>query len=162
MQRKLHVRFGKRLRRFFNLLHLNYMFQDAHLIRFFSFLSLFTFFMFILVASDNFLVLFVGWEGIGICSFLLISFWQTRLAATKSALKAIVLNRIGDSSFIAAVSFLFLIFKSVEFSVIFPLVPFFAHSCFSFLSFNFSYLEIISVLLVIGAVGKSAQLGLHG
>lgn len=138
------------------------MFEDAHLTRFFSLLSLFTFFMFILVASDNFLVLFVGWEGIGICSFLLISFWQTRIAATKSALKAIVLNRLGDASFIAAVSLLFLIFKSVDFAVIFQLVPFVAHSYFSFLIFNFSYLEVISILLVIAAVGKSAQLGLHG
>ena len=138
------------------------MFEDAHLTRFFSLLSLFTFFMFILVASDNFLVLFVGWEGIGICSFLLISFWQTRIAATQSALKAIVLNRLGDTSFIAAVSLLFLIFKSVDFAVIFQLIPFVAHSYFSFLIFNFSYLEVISILLVIAGVGKSAQLGLHG
>lgn len=141
---------------------LNYMSQDFNLIKFFSLLSLFTFFMFILVSSDNFLVLFVGWEGIGICSFLLISFWQTRLSATKSALKAIVLNRIGDSAFLAAIAFLFLIFKSFDFSLIFPLIPYIVNQSFSFLFFEITYIEVISFLFVIGSVGKSAQLGLHG
>ena len=127
-----------------------------------SLLSLFTFFMFVLITSDNFLVLFFGWEGIGICSFLLISFWQTRLSATKAALKAIILNRIGDSAFIAAIAFLYLLFKSLDFSVIFGLIPFMVDQNFSFLCFDVSYIEFISFLFVIGAVGKSAQLGLHG
>lgn len=141
---------------------LNYMAEDSNLIRFFSLLSLFTFFMFILIASDNFLVLFVGWEGIGICSFLLISFWQTRLSATKSALKAIVLNRIGDSAFIGAISFLFLILKSCDFSIVFSLVPFIVGQSFDLLAYRVAYVDIISLLFLIGAVGKSAQLGLHG
>jgi len=141
---------------------LNYMADDASLIRFFSLLSLFTFFMFILVLSDNFIVLFVGWEGIGICSFLLINFWQTRLSASKSALKAIVLNRIGDSAYIGAISFIFLLVKSCDFSIVFSLIPFFLYKNFEFLVFNISYLEIIAILLVIGSIGKSAQLGLHG
>ena len=140
----------------------NYMSNDSNLIRFFSLLSLFTFFMFILVSSDNFLVLFLGWEGIGICSFLLISFWHTRISATKSALKAIVLNRIGDSAYLAACAFLFLLFKSLDFSVIFSLIPYVANISFNFLYCDFYYLEMISILFVIGAVGKSAQLGLHG
>lgn len=141
---------------------LNYMANDSNLVRFFSLLSLFTFFMFILVASDNFIVLFMGWEGIGICSFLLISFWHTRISATKAALKAIVLNRIGDSAFIAATAFLFLLFKSCDFSVIFSLIPFVINEYFLFLGWQVSYIEIISFLFVIGSVGKSAQLGLHG
>lgn len=141
---------------------LNYMSHDSNLVRFFSLLSLFTFFMFILVSSDNFLVLFLGWEGIGTCSFLLINFWQTRLSATKAALKAIVLNRIGDSAFIGASAFIFLVFKSVDFSVVFSLLPLLANQTFDLIFFNISYVEVISFLLVIGAVGKSAQLGLHG
>ena len=141
---------------------LNYMANDSNLIRFFSLLSLFTFFMFVLVASDNFIVLFLGWEGIGICSFLLISFWHTRISATKAALKAIILNRIGDSAFIAATAFIFLIFKSCDFSVVFSLIPFIVNEYFLLLGWSISYIEIISFLFVIGSVGKSAQLGLHG
>ena len=118
--------------------------------------------MFVLVASDNFLVLFAGWEGIGICSFLLINFWHTRLSATKAALKAIILNRIGDSAFIASVSFLFFLFKSCDFSIIFSLIPFVTGLSFKVLVYNFYYVELISLLFVIGSVGKSAQLGLHG
>ena len=140
----------------------NYMCGDSNLIRFFSLLSLFTFFMFILISSDNFLVLFFGWEGIGVCSFLLISFWQTRLSAIKSALKAIVLNRIGDSAYIGAISFIFLLFKSCDFSVVFSLIPLVADKYFVFFNFNVSYIETISFLFLIGSIGKSAQLGLHG
>jgi len=140
----------------------NYMANDSNLIRFFSLLSLFTFFMFILVSSDNFLVLFLGWEGIGICSFLLISFWHTRISATKAALKAIVLNRIGDSAFIAGCAFVFCIFKSLDFNVVFLLVPFLSNHKIEFLSYSIPSVEIISILFVIGAIGKSAQLGLHG
>lgn len=141
---------------------LGYMKGDSNLIRFFSLLSLFTFFMFFLVVSDNYLVLFVGWEGIGICSFLLISFWQTRVQASKSALKAIILNRVGDSTFLAAISFLFYLFKSLNFGVIFSLIPFFCDQKFLFLCFSFSYIEIIAFFFFLAAVGKSAQLGLHG
>lgn len=141
---------------------LNYMANDSSLIRFFSLLSLFTFFMYILISGDNLLVLFLGWEGIGICSFLLISFWHTRISATKSALKAIILNRVGDSAYIAAVAFIFLIFKTLDFSVIFALSPIVSDLHFLILNTRISYLETISILLVIGAIGKSAQLGLHG
>ena len=141
---------------------INYMSNDSNLIRFFSLLSLFTFFMFILVSSDNFLVLFLGWEGIGICSFLLISFWHTRISATKSAIKAIVLNRIGDSAFLAGCAFVFFVFKSLNFSVVFDLIPFICQINFNFLHYSVSYIEIISILFVIGAIGKSAQLSLHG
>lgn len=141
---------------------LSYMRGDSNLIRFFSLLSLFTFFMFFLVVSDNYLVLFVGWEGIGICSFLLISFWQTRVLASKSALKAIILNRIGDSAFLGGISFLFYIFKSLNFGIVFSLLPFFWDQQFQFYYFSFFYVEIISFFFFLAAVGKSAQLGLHG
>lgn len=141
---------------------LNYMAGDSSLIRFFSLLSLFTFFMFVLITADNFLVLFLGWEGIGVCSFLLISFWHTRISATKSAMKAIIFNRIGDSAYIAAVSFIFLIFKTLDFSIVFALSPLVVNMNYFFLNFEFSYIETIACLLVIGAIGKSAQLGLHG
>lgn len=141
---------------------LGYMKGDSNLVRFFSLLSLFTFFMFFLVVSDNYLVLFVGWEGIGICSFLLISFWQTRVLASKSALKAIILNRVGDSAFLASISFLFYLFKSLNFGVIFSLIPFCYDQKFQFLCFSVSYIEIIAFFFFLAAVGKSAQLGLHG
>lgn len=141
---------------------LNYMKGDSSLIRFFSLLSLFTFFMFFLVVSDNYLVLFVGWEGIGICSFLLISFWQTRVLASKSALKAIILNRVGDSAFLAGICFLFYLLKSLNFGVIFSLISFFCERKFDLLCYSFFYIEVISFCFFFAAVGKSAQLGLHG
>lgn len=141
---------------------LGYMRGESNLIRFFSLLSLFTFFMFFLIVSDNYLVLFLGWEGIGVCSFLLISFWQTRVLASKSALKAIILNRVGDSAFLAGISFLFCLFKSLNFGVLFSLISFFWNQKFVFFYFSCFYIEIISFCFFLAAVGKSAQLGLHG
>ena len=81
---------------------IKYMAQDPHIIRFFTYLSLFTIFMLILVSGSNLIILFVGWEGVGLCSYLLINFWYTRLQANKAALKAMIVNRVGDISFIAA------------------------------------------------------------
>ena len=96
-----------------------YMSTDPHLPRFMSYLSLFTFFMLILVTSDNFMQLFLGWEGVGLCSYLLISFWFTRLQANKSAIKAIIMNKIGDFGIALAIFSIFATFGSVEFSVVF-------------------------------------------
>ena len=140
---------------------LGYMKSDPCLVRFMSYLSLFTFFMFVLVTGNNFIQLFLGWEGIGLCSYLLISFWNTRIQANKSALKALVLNRIGDFGFICGVVIIFYYFRSVDFAVVFSLAPYFAEITFKIISWNFFCLDIICFFLFIGSVGKSAQIGLH-
>ena len=138
-----------------------YMREDPSLARFVSYLSLFTFFMFILVSGDNFIQLFLGWEGIGLCSYLLISFWNTRVQANKSALKALIVNRVGDFGFLCGTLLLFYFFRSVDFSVVFILSPYFNDVYFSFFNFDLKVLDIICFFLFIGAMGKSAQLGLH-
>ena len=139
----------------------NYMSSDPHLSRFMSYLSLFTFFMLILVTGDNFVQMFVGWEGVGLASYLLINFWFTRLQANKSAIKAIIVNRIGDFGLIMALACIFLVFGSLDFFTVFSSCFFFKDSYFNFLNFEINKLSFIGFFLVIGAVGKSAQLGLH-
>jgi len=139
----------------------NYMGQDPHVSRFMSYLSLFTFFMIILVTGDNFLQLFLGWEGVGLCSYLLINFWYTRIQANKSALKAMILNRFGDYTLMLAIILIFTVFKSLDYSVIFVLAPFFIKKTIIVFNYKFFFIDLICFLLFIGAVGKSAQLGLH-
>jgi proton-translocating NADH-quinone oxidoreductase chain L len=138
-----------------------YMREDYSLIRFMSYLSLFTFFMFILVSADNFIQLFLGWEGIGLCSYLLISFWNTRVQANKAALKALIVNRIGDFGFLFGLCILFYFFRSVDFSIVFVLSPYFKEISLSILGHNFGCLNCICFFLFIGSIGKSAQIGLH-
>ena len=138
-----------------------YMSHDPHQSRFMSFLSLFTFFMLMLITSDNFLQLFFGWEGVGLCSYLLINFWFTRLQANKSAIKAMVVNRIGDFGLAISIFSIFLVFKSVDFAIIFSLISYFTGFNIYFLEFSFNSVDLISLLLFVGAVGKSAQLILH-
>jgi NADH-ubiquinone oxidoreductase chain 5 len=138
-----------------------YMSHDPHLPRFMSYLSLFTFFMLILVTADNFIQLFVGWEGVGFCSYLLINFWFTRIQANKAAIKAMVINRIGDFGLALGIFSVYYVFNSVEYSTVFALAPFFQTKVLSFLGFHISWLTLIGILLFIGAIGKSAQLGLH-
>ena len=104
---------------------IGYMYYDPHLIRFMSYLSLFTFFMLMLVTSGNFFQLFLGWEGVGLASYLLINFWYGRLQANKAALKAMIVNRIGDFGLALGVFAIFLVFQSVEYSVVFALAPYF-------------------------------------
>ena len=144
-----------------HLYSIEYMSHDPHLPRFMSYLSLFTFFMLILVTGDNFVQMFVGWEGVGLCSYLLINFWFTRIQANKAAIKAMVLNRIGDFSLIIGIIIIFLYFKSVDYATVASLTPFFKTTRINFLNLYFNLLTVIGVLLFIGAVGKSAQLGLH-
>ena len=96
----------------------SYMKTDPHFNRFISYLSLFTFFMFILVTASNFVQLFLGWEGVGICSYLLINFWFTRIQANKAAIKALMMNRVGDIGFLIGVVLTFALFKTVDFSVL--------------------------------------------
>lgn len=139
---------------------IDYMSSDPHFPRFLSFLSIFTFFMLILVTSGNFLQLFLGWEGVGLASYLLINFWFTRLSANKASLKALVVNRIGDLGVLMSILTILLLFGgTLDFSIIFNLTPFF--SDYFFYYFDLHSLTVIGFFIVIGAVGKSAQLGLH-
>jgi len=138
-----------------------YMSHDPHQPRFMSYLSLFTFFMLMLVTADNFLQLFFGWEGVGLCSYLLINFWFTRLQANKSAIKAMVVNRVGDFGLALGIFSIFAVFRTIEYSTVFSLVPYFTGFNLSFFNLNFNLIACISIFLFIGAVGKSAQIGLH-
>ena len=147
-----------------SLVHLystEYMSHDPHLPRFMSYLSLFTFFMIILITADNFVQMFVGWEGVGLCSFLLINFWFTRIQANKAAIKAMILNRIGDFSLIISILTIYVNYKAVDYSTVFAITPFFVNKYYSFLCFDVNLLNLICILIFIGAIGKSAQLGLH-
>jgi NADH-ubiquinone oxidoreductase chain 5 len=146
------------------LVHLystEYMSHDPHLPRFMSYLSLFTFFMLILVTADNFVQMFVGWEGVGLCSYLLINFWFTRIQANKAAIKAMLMNRIGDFSLIIGIIIVFIYYKSVDYATVSVLIPSLKTDSVNFLNFNLNLVTIIGIFLFIGAVGKSAQLGLH-
>lgn len=146
------------------LVHLystEYMSQDPHIARFMSYLSFFTFFMLILVTGDNFLQMFVGWEGVGLCSYLLINFWYGRIQANKSALKAMIVNRIGDFGLAIAIFTFYYTFQTLDYVVIFALVPNFINSTLPFFEVSINLLDFIGFFLFVGAVGKSAQLGLH-
>nr|WCH57960.1 NADH dehydrogenase subunit 5 [Hypnea marchantiae] len=140
---------------------ISYMETDPHRPRFMCYLCVFTFFMLMLVTADNLLQMFLGWEGVGLASYLLINFWYTRLGANQSAIKALVVNRIGDFGLSLGIFSVFCIFKSLDYSIIFSTVPFFDNYCFKFLGFNCDGISLIGFFLFIGAMGKSAQLGLH-
>jgi len=144
-----------------HLYSVEYMRHDPHLVRFMGYLSLFTFFMLILITSSNFVQLFVGWEGVGVSSFLLINFWYTRIQANKSAIKAMLINKIGDIFLLLAILFIVYSCDSVDFDVVFSLVTQLKET-YVYVGFGvFSVLDLICLLLFLGAVGKSAQLGLH-
>ncbi len=130
---------------------ISYMENDPHNQRFFSYLSLFTFMMLILVTSENYLLLFVGWEGVGICSYLLISFWFTRVEAIKSSMSAFFTNRIGDCIFTIGIFSIIYLMGSLNFSLIYALIGY----------FNKNIITIIGLCLLLGAMAKSSQLGLH-
>jgi len=147
-----------------SLVHLystEYMEHDPHLPRFMSYLSLFTFFMLILITANNFLQMFVGWEGVGLSSYLLINFWFTRIQANKAAIKAMLVNRVGDFFILLAMFLIFFIFHSLDYEIVFSLVPLLKMSYFTVLDFQFSLIDLICLFLFFGAMGKSAQLGLH-
>ena len=144
-----------------HLYSIEYMSHDPHLPRFMSYLSLFTFFMLILVTGDNYIQLFLGWEGVGLCSFLLINFWFTRVQANKAAIKAMIINRVGDFCLIIGILIMFVNFKSVDYATVASLTPLFQDQTVNFLNYDFNILSVICVFLFLGAVGKSAQLGLH-
>nr|YP_665648.1 NADH dehydrogenase subunit 5 [Nephroselmis olivacea]AAF03175.1 NADH dehydrogenase subunit 5 [Nephroselmis olivacea] len=144
-----------------HLYSISYMGEDPHLPRFMSYLSIFTFFMLMLVTADNFIQMFLGWEGVGLASYLLINFWFTRLQANKAAIKAMLVNRVGDFGLALGVMGLFFLFQTVDFVTIFACAPTVAQSPFLFCLMEFDALTIVCFLLFIGAVGKSAQIGLQ-
>lgn len=130
---------------------IGYMSHDPHNQRFFSYLSLFTFMMIILVTSDNYLLMFVGWEGVGVCSYLLVSFWFTRIAANQSSISAFLTNRVGDCFLTIGMFAILWSFGNLDYSTVFSLAP--------FISTNL--VIIIGTCLLIGAMAKSSQIGLH-
>ena len=138
-----------------------YMAHDKSIPRFMAYLSLFTFFMLMLVTADNFVQLFFGWEGVGLASYLLIGFWYDRPSANAAAIKAFIVNRIGDFGFALGIFTVYLIFGSLQFDTVFAAAPDVAHNTIPFLGFDVDAITIACILLFIGAMGKSAQLGLH-
>jgi NADH-quinone oxidoreductase subunit L len=140
---------------------IGYMHGDPSIPRFFSYLSLFTFFMLMLVTADNFLQLFLGWEGVGLCSYLLIGFWYDRPAANAAAIKAFIVNRVGDFGFALGIMGVFFLYGSIGFDAVFAATPEKAKATLHFLNWDFHALTVLCLLLFVGAMGKSAQLGLH-
>ena len=140
---------------------ISYMWGDAHIPRFMSYLSIFTFFMLMLVTADNFLQLFFGWEGVGLASYLLINFWFTRCQASKASIKAMLINRIGDFGLALGIMCIFSHFKSVSFATVFSCAANMADHQTILFNCSLHTCDCIGILLFIGAVGKSAQLGLH-
>ena len=140
---------------------IGYMKEDKSITRFFCYLNLFSFFMLFLVSSNNLLQLYLGWEGVGLCSYLLIGFWFYKKSASDAALKAFLVNRVGDMFFILGIILIFLTFNTLIFSDIFTSLNNYKGINYNFLSFDIDVLNIICLLLILGAMGKSAQIGLH-
>ncbi len=140
---------------------IGYMSHDPHRARFFAYLSLFTFMMLVLVTADNFLQLFFGWEGVGLVSYLLIGFWYRKPSANAAAIKAFVVNRVGDFGLLLAIAVIFFAVGSLQFDVVFAAANALAEGQFEFLGGTFPTLTVICLLLFMGAMGKSAQFLLH-
>ena len=140
---------------------IGYMSHDPHKPRFMSYLSLFTFSMLVLVVSDNFLQLFFGWEGVGLCSYLLIGFWYKKETANDAAIKAFIVNRIGDFGLAIGIFLIFFFFGSINFEEVFQTIPKFTETKLLFFGFELSLITLICLFLFIGAMGKSAQFLLH-
>ena len=140
---------------------IGYMSHDPHKPRFMSYLSLFTFAMLVLVTSDNFLQLFFGWEGVGLCSYFLIGFWFKKKAANAAAIKAFVVNRVGDFGFALGIFLIFYYFGTVSYDEVFSQIQTLNTKNINFLGFEFKSIDLICILLFIGAMGKSAQIFLH-
>jgi NADH-quinone oxidoreductase subunit L len=146
---------------FVHLYSIGYMHEDPHRPRFFSYLSLFTFAMLMLVTADNLVQLFFGWEGVGLMSYLLIGFWYQKPEANAAAIKAFVVNRVGDFGFALGIFALFMMVGAVDFETVFAQAPSLVGKSIHFLGFNVDALTVICVLLFVGAMGKSAQFLLH-
>lgn len=146
------------------LVHLyswGYMEEDPAQSRFFAYLSLFTFAMLMLVTADNLVQMFMGWEGVGLASYLLIGFWYYKPSANAAAIKAFVVNRVGDFGFSLGIFATFMVFGTVSLDAILAAVPGEAGTSFSFLGARVDVMTTLCLLLFVGAMGKSAQLGLH-
>lgn len=150
------------------LVHLyssEYMQEDPHLPRFMSYLSLFTFFMIILVTANNFIQMFVGWEGVGLSSYLLINFWFNRIQANKAAIKAMLFNRVADFLMILSLGAIFILFDTFDYVIILNIAPLVKNYFFTFGTFLniplINAIDFICIFLFLGAMGKSAQLGFH-
>ena len=147
-----------------SLVHLyswGYMAEDPSQSRFFAYLSLFTFAMLMLVTADNLVQMFFGWEGVGLASYLLIGFWYHKPSANAAAIKAFVVNRVGDFGFSLGIFATFLVFGTVQIDPILAAAPGMAGASFEFLGSQVDVMTTICLLLFVGACGKSAQLGLH-
>ncbi len=140
---------------------IGYMSHDPHKPRFMAYLSLFTFAMLMLVTSDNFVQLFFGWEGVGLCSYFLIGFWFKKESANAAAIKAFVVNRVGDFGFALGIFLIFYLFGTVNYSEVFQQIPTIVDKNLFFLGFELKAIDLICLLLFIGAMGKSAQILLH-
>ena len=140
---------------------IGYMSHDPHKSRFMSYLSLFTFAMLTLVTADNFLQLFFGWEGVGVCSYFLIGFWFKKNTANAAAIKAFLVNRVGDFGLALGIFLIFYYFGTVNYSEVFNLIPSLKNKSLIFLGIELNAINLICILLFIGAMGKSAQIFLH-
>ena len=140
---------------------IGYMSHDPHKPRFMSYLSLFTFAMLTLVTADNFLQLYFGWEGVGLCSYLLIGFWYKKPSANAAAIKAFLVNRVGDFGFAIGIFLIFFFYGTVNYNEVFQQTPLLVGKEIIFLGINFNLITLICLLLFIGAMGKSAQILLH-
>ena len=140
---------------------IGYMSNDPHKPRFMAYLSLFTFAMLMLVTSDNFIQLFFGWEGVGLCSYFLIGFWFKKDTANAAAIKAFLVNRVGDFGFALGIFLIFYLFGTVNYSEVFELIPTIREKNLVFLGVEVNAIDLICLLLFVGAMGKSAQILLH-
>ncbi|MEX1147615.1 MAG: NADH-quinone oxidoreductase subunit L [Sphingomonadales bacterium] len=140
---------------------IGYMSHDENIPRFMAYLSLFTFSMLMLVTADNFVQLFFGWEGVGLASYLLIGFWYKKPSANAAAIKAFLVNRVGDVGLALGIFAIFMVFGTLDFDAVFSAAPEVLGQSFTFIGMELDVLTTICILLFIGAMGKSAQLGLH-
>ena len=144
-----------------HLYSIGYMHEDPSRARFFAYLSLFTFAMLMLVTADNFLQMFFGWEGVGLASYLLIGFWYHKPEANAAAMKAFIVNRVGDFGFALGIFGIFYVFQSIGFDQVFAAAPDMAGKTFQFLGHQVDVMTTLCLLLFVGAMGKSAQFLLH-
>src|SRR6201988_2593104 len=144
-----------------HLYSIGYMDEDPHRPRFFAYLSMFTFFMLMLVTADNLVQMFFGWEGVGLASYLLIGFWYLRPSANAAAIKAFIVNRVGDFGFALGIFALFMLVGSTDFETIFHAAPGLTGKTINFLGWKADALTLTCLLLFMGAMGKSAQFLLH-
>ena len=140
---------------------IGYMSHDPHKPRFMAYLSLFTFAMLMLVTSDNFIQLFLGWEGVGLCSYLLVGYYFYKPSAGSAALKAFLVNRVGDFGYLIAIALIYANFQSLNFDDIFSDPEQFINTNITLFGLKFDFLTTVTMFLFIAAMGKSAQIGLH-